>query len=176
MKKNIPNQTYNASLLSGFPEALVQIDVFTLLGLENLDAEKKAEFFTQMQENILLDFLGTTLPECLTTEDFERVKKMIEEQKDFNAVMLFIQEHIPYFNDLLFAKTLAYKKKSFVDYLDVLGKITRRKLQIHKVEKKGQQVLQRQLELVEKLQQLVASEQWDEVIPLLPEFNQTMKA
>lgn len=92
---------------------LEDLDLFSLLKLEHLSPEEKAQRIAEIQEIVLTQFFEEDLPNLLSPEDMKIFESMTANTDPSRAEEInnFLRSKIPGLDKLIFEKMLAAKKE-----------------------------------------------------------------
>lgn len=92
---------------------LEDLDLFSLLKLEHLSPEEKAQRIAEIQEIVLTQFFEEDLPNLLSPEDMKIFESMAANTDPSRAEEInnFLRSKIPGLDKLIFEKMLAAKKE-----------------------------------------------------------------
>ena len=91
-------------------KTLEELDVFTLIGMENLPEEIKFQRLNKMQEIILTDFLRNDMYKYLSKDELYLLDKEVQKGLKPEDLLNRIRELIPNYEEVLYKKAQEFKK------------------------------------------------------------------
>jgi hypothetical protein len=103
-------------------EDLESQNIFTMLGLENLEETEKDAFLADLEQLIWDNFIEVELPLLLNTEQKAQADQILadnskteDERKE--ALLVYVEEFIPNLEEVMYKKALSLKKEMFEERL-----------------------------------------------------------
>lgn len=148
---------------------LEDLDLFSLLRLEHLSNEEKAQRLVEIQEVVLTNFLQEDLPKLLSEEDLKTFQEMAKDPQKSAEVEKWLQEKIPGLDQIMREKMLAAKKEIVRENMLTRLDLNTREAQDPEVQKNDQRMeeLVKEKETLEKIISAIDSDDWGQASSLI---------
>lgn len=143
---------------------LKDLDLFSLLRLEHLSPEEKAQRIAEIQEIALVQFFQDDLPKLLSEEDmktFESISTTTDLSKA-EEINNFLRSKIPDFDKLIFEKMLTAKKEIVKQNMLARLDVNTKELSDPEVQKDQNKVSEatREREILQKIITAIDASDW----------------
>lgn len=100
-------------------QALEAQSIFEMLNIEDISAEEREEFLTELEELIWEDFVKTDLPLMLTTEEYAGAEEILNSQKEEDQkkedLLVYIEKILPDIEEIMYEKAIGLKEEMFME-------------------------------------------------------------
>lgn len=111
---------------------LAQNDVFQLIGIKELGAEKKLELLAKMQELLINDFFVNDLPKLLNEAEIKEFEAMHDNKTSPDKVVQALKAKVPDIEDKMYEKGMDFKQKFVIAQLEQNVQILEKKMEMLK--------------------------------------------
>lgn len=111
---------------------LAQNDVFQLVGIKELAAEKKLELLAKMQELLINDFFVNDLPKLLSESEIKEFEAMNDNKTPPDKVAQALKTKVPDIEDRMYEKSMDFKQKFVIAQLEQNAQVLEKKIEMLK--------------------------------------------
>lgn len=111
---------------------LAQNDIFQLIGIKEISAEKRLELLSKMQELLINDFFVNDLPKLLNEQEIKEFEKLHEDKASPEIVVNTLKSRVPDIEDRMYEKSMDFKQKFVIAQLEQNVQVLEKKMEMLK--------------------------------------------
>ena len=101
------------------PQSLESQSVFEMLNIDDINAEEREEFLTELENLIWDDFVKTDLPLMLTSDEYQGAEEILNSQKDEDQkkedLLVYVEKILPDIEEIMYEKAIGLKEEMFME-------------------------------------------------------------
>ena len=119
VEPNSVSDTDNIEEKEELPQSLESQSVFEMLNIDDITAEEREEFLSELEDLIWDDFIKTDLPLMLTNDEYKGAEEILNSQKSEDqkkeAILIYVEKILPDIEELMYEKAIGLKEEMFME-------------------------------------------------------------